>query len=142
MLKVVFETLEKNLLANQSSAEYESSFQGARGGIYEVLLGQKAVINLFFQTIPQLSVVKSLLAQRFERLVSSRECEKENLQESLLPTAREGNVFTRCSQSASWILGHCSPLLQLGRYASYWNAFLFYKVICGFTTCVGSSIYE
>ena len=24
-----------------------------------------------------------------------------------------------------WLLGHCSSLLQRGRYASYWNAFLF-----------------
>ena len=47
----------------------------------------------------------------------------------LLPTAREGNVFTGvrqsfCSQSASWLLGLCSSLLQCGRYASYWNVFL------------------
>ena len=47
----------------------------------------------------------------------------------LLPIAREGNVFTGvcqsfCSQSASWLLGHCSSLLRRGRYASYWKAFL------------------
>ena len=30
-----------------------------------------------------------------------------------------------CPQSASWLLSHCSSLLQHGRYASYWNAFLF-----------------
>ena len=30
-----------------------------------------------------------------------------------------------CPQSASWQLGHCSSLLQRGRYVSYWNAFLF-----------------
>ena len=29
-----------------------------------------------------------------------------------------------CLQSASWLLGHCSSLLQCSRYASYWNAFL------------------
>ena len=29
-----------------------------------------------------------------------------------------------CPQSASWILVHCSALLQHGQYASYWNAFL------------------
>ena len=29
-----------------------------------------------------------------------------------------------CPQLASWILVHCSALLQHGRYASYWNAFL------------------
>ena len=29
-----------------------------------------------------------------------------------------------CPQSASWILVHCSTLLQCGRYAFYWNAFL------------------
>ena len=47
-----------------------------------------------------------------------------------LLAAREGNVFTGvcqlfCPQSASWLLVHCSSLLQRGRYASYWNAFLF-----------------
>ena len=70
-----------------------------------------------------------------------------------LPTAREGNVFTGvcqsvCLQSASWLLGHCSSLLAgssvlilvgysvtdsslipRSRYASYWNAFLFFKTI-------------
>ena len=30
-----------------------------------------------------------------------------------------------CLQSASWLLVHCSSLLWRGRYASYWNAFLF-----------------
>ena len=30
-----------------------------------------------------------------------------------------------CSQSASRMLVHCSALLRRGRYASYWNAFLF-----------------
>ena len=30
-----------------------------------------------------------------------------------------------CPQSASWILAHCLTLLQRGRYASYWNAFLY-----------------
>ena len=29
-----------------------------------------------------------------------------------------------CPQSASWLLGHCSSLLERGRYTSYWNAFL------------------
>ena len=48
----------------------------------------------------------------------------------LLPTAREANVFTGisqsfCSESTSWLLSPCSSLLQRGRYASYWNAFLF-----------------
>ena len=52
---------------------------------------------------------------------------------TLLPTAREGNVFTGvcksfCTQSASWLLSHCSSLLWLGRYASYWNAFLLVKM--------------
>ena len=42
-----------------------------------------------------------------------------------LPTAREGNVFTGvCPQSVSWLLVHCSALLQRGRYASYSNDFL------------------
>ena len=54
----------------------------------------------------------------------------------LLPTAREGNVFTRVCDSVHnwpngysviahpcWLLGH--SLLRRGRYASYWNAFLF-----------------
>ena len=31
-----------------------------------------------------------------------------------------------CPQSASRILVHCSALLQRDRYASYWNAFLFF----------------
>ena len=46
----------------------------------------------------------------------------------LLPTAREGNVsqVSACPQSASWLLVHCLDLLQCGRYASYWNAFLFF----------------
>ena len=52
-----------------------------------------------------------------------------------LPTAREGNVFTGVCHSVHnwphaylvtahpcWLLGH---LLQCGRYASYWKAFLF-----------------
>ena len=44
----------------------------------------------------------------------------------LLLTAREGNAFTGvCRQLASWLLVHCSALLRRGRYASYWNAFLF-----------------
>ena len=48
----------------------------------------------------------------------------------ILPTTRELNVFrgicqSFCSQSASWLLSHCSSLLKRGRYASYWNAFLF-----------------
>ena len=30
-----------------------------------------------------------------------------------------------CPQSASWTLAHCSALLRCGRYASYWNAFLY-----------------
>ena len=50
----------------------------------------------------------------------------------LLPTAREGNAFTGvsfCPQSASWLLVHCSSLLRHGRYASYWNVFLFNKII-------------
>ena len=43
-----------------------------------------------------------------------------------LLTAREGNVFTSvcqsfCSQSASWLLDHCSSFL---RHGQYWNAFL------------------
>ena len=29
-----------------------------------------------------------------------------------------------CPQSVSWILVHCSALLQCSRYTSYWNAFL------------------
>ena len=54
----------------------------------------------------------------------------------LLPTAREGNVFKRVCDSVHnwpdgylvtahpcWLLGHSS--LRRGRYASYWNAFLF-----------------
>ena len=32
-----------------------------------------------------------------------------------------------CPQSASWLLVHCSALLWCGRYASYWNGFLFLK---------------
>ena len=36
-----------------------------------------------------------------------------------------------CPQSASWILAHCSSLLQCGRYASYWNTFLYYHAIIG-----------
>ena len=40
-----------------------------------------------------------------------------------------------CPQSASWLLDHCSSLLQRGRYASYWNAFLFGK---GFTKNIAS----
>ena len=46
-----------------------------------------------------------------------------------LATDRKGKVmFSQvfvCPQSASWPLVHCSALLRLGRYASYWNAFLF-----------------
>ena len=51
-----------------------------------------------------------------------------------LPTARESNVFTGVCHSvhswphaylvtahSCWLLGH---LLQCGRYASYWNAYL------------------
>ena len=30
-----------------------------------------------------------------------------------------------CPQSPSWLLDHGSALLWRGRYASYWNAFLF-----------------
>ena len=30
-----------------------------------------------------------------------------------------------CPQSASWLLDHCWSLLQHGRYASCWNAFLY-----------------
>ena len=61
----------------------------------------------------------------------------------LLPTAREGNVFTGVCHSVHnwphgysvtahpcWLLGHYSSLLQRGRYASYWNAFLL--IICLF----------
>ena len=33
-----------------------------------------------------------------------------------------------CPQSASWLIVHCSALLRRGRYASYWNAFLYYFV--------------
>ena len=56
---------------------------------------------------------------------------------SLLPTAREGNVFTGICHSVHnwphdylvtahpcWLLGHCLSLLRRGWYASYWNAFL------------------
>ena len=51
-----------------------------------------------------------------------------------LPTAREGNVCTGicqsfCSQPALWLLSHCSSLLRRGRYASYWNAFLLFKLL-------------
>ena len=55
----------------------------------------------------------------------------KNAVQYLLPTAREGNVFTGVcpSQLASWLLGHCSSLLRRGRYASYWNAFLVILVI-------------
>ena len=44
----------------------------------------------------------------------------------LFPTARRVSF---CSQSASWLLGHCSSLslIRHGRYTSYWNAFLFSK---------------
>ena len=58
-----------------------------------------------------------------------------------LPTAREGNVFTRVCDSVHnrshgylviahpcWLLGH--SFLQRGQYASYWNAFLFFLVFC------------
>ena len=53
-------------------------------------------------------------------------------QKCSLPTAKEGNVFTGvcqsfCSQLASWLLSHCSSFLWRGRYASYWNAFLFQR---------------
>ena len=42
----------------------------------------------------------------------------------------EDNVFTGvCPQSASWLLVHCSALLQWFRYASYWNTFLFRSII-------------
>ena len=37
-----------------------------------------------------------------------------------------------CPQSASWTLAHCSTLLR-GRYASYWNAFLFVFLILNST---------
>ena len=53
-----------------------------------------------------------------------------------VPTAREGNVYTRVCDSGHnqphgasvtahpcWLLGH--SLLWRGRYASYWNAFFF-----------------
>ena len=58
----------------------------------------------------------------------------------LLPTAKEGNVFTGvcqsfCSQPASWLLGHCSSLLRRGRYASYWNAFLQFSYIFMYIFC-------
>ena len=33
-----------------------------------------------------------------------------------------------CPQSTSWILVHYSALLQCGRYASYWNDFLFLSI--------------
>ena len=54
----------------------------------------------------------------------------------IIPTPREGNVFTGicqsfCSQSASWLLGNCSSLLRRGQYASYWNAFLLHRVKTG-----------
>ena len=59
-----------------------------------------------------------------------------------LPTAREGNVFTRVCDSvhnqpygysvtahSCWLLGH--SLLRRGRYVSYWkDAFLFLIVFC------------
>ena len=50
----------------------------------------------------------------------------------LLPTAREGNVFTGvcqsfCSQLASWLLHNCS---SLSRYASYWECFLVWHIFC------------
>ena len=32
-----------------------------------------------------------------------------------------------CPQWASWLLVHCWSLLSRGRYASYWNAFLFHR---------------
>ena len=34
-----------------------------------------------------------------------------------------------CLQSASWLLIHCLALLQLGQYASYWNAFLYHELM-------------
>ena len=46
-------------------------------------------------------------------------------------TDRKGKVmFSQvfCSQSASWLLVHCSSLLWRGRYASSWNAFLFISI--------------
>ena len=47
----------------------------------------------------------------------------------LFSTDRKGKVmFSQvfvCPQSASWILVHCLAFLRRGRYASYWNAFLF-----------------
>ena len=51
---------------------------------------------------------------------------------TFLPIARQGNVFVGicqsfCSQSASWLLGHCSSLLQCSQWASYWNAFLLFR---------------
>ena len=39
------------------------------------------------------------------------------------------SVFV-CPQSASWLLSHYSSLLRHGRFASYWNAFLFQKYFC------------
>ena len=35
-----------------------------------------------------------------------------------------------CPQSGSWLLVHCSTLLQHARYASYWNAVLFGVFFC------------
>ena len=60
----------------------------------------------------------------------SQDCKCERIQ--LFSTARKGNVSTGvcqsfCSQLASWLLGHCPSFLWHGRYASYWNAFLFTK---------------
>ena len=47
----------------------------------------------------------------------------------VLITDRKGKVmFSQvfvCPQSASWLFIHCSALLRLGQYASYWNAFFF-----------------
>ena len=60
----------------------------------------------------------------FKKMVNSNG-EKPHYNYFLL-TAREGNVFTSvcqsfCSQSASWLLDHCSSFL---RHGQYWNAFL------------------
>ena len=41
-----------------------------------------------------------------------------------------------CPQSAAWIVVHCSALLRRGRYASYWNAFLFVTELKPWLYCI------
>ena len=76
-----------------------------------------------------ISVPKTILKNRYDRqeasLFRSMGC--------LIITDRKGKVMfsqmSVCPQSVSWLLIHCSALLRRGRYASYWNALLFKKIL-------------